>query len=77
MKKLQNHQILKLSGAREENRTPTSVDTRPSNVPVYQFQHSRKRMMDYNRIIEIVKQKFYFFEYIFCFLFLCMFSLII
>ena len=28
-------------GAREENRTPTSVDTRPSNVPVYQFQHSR------------------------------------
>ena len=35
-------------GARDENRTHTSCDIRPSNVRVYQFRHLRiTKLLDY------------------------------
>ena len=48
-------------GAREENRTPTTVATRPSNVPVYLFQHSRvSRSVIITAESIFVNRKFYF-----------------
>ena len=36
-------------GARDENRTHTSCDIRPSNVRVYQFRHLRiSKLLDYS-----------------------------
>ena len=37
------------NGARDENRTHTSCDIRPSNVRVYQFRHLRiTKLLDYS-----------------------------
>ena len=40
--------VLYSNGARDENRTHTSCDIRPSNVRVYQFRHLRIfKLLDY------------------------------
>ena len=39
------------NGARDENRTHTGIPIRPSNVRVYQFRHSRIKLLDYFMII--------------------------
>ena len=47
-KKSRFHETDYQVGARDENRTHTSCDIRPSNVRVYQFRHLRiSKLLDY------------------------------